>query len=102
MLVLWGTESLHCFVYTVNPRVNVFFSCKALLFCLKPIKENSMASVDQAVMVKWKQTILSTLLTSTSSSGWSTAGVADSKLNQSINFSKVLKCLPYKPSNGYP
>jgi len=77
MLVLWGTESLHCFVYTVNPRVNVFFSCKALLFCLKPIKENSMASVDQAVMVKWKQTILSTLITSTSPSGWSTAGVAD-------------------------
>ena len=54
-----------------------------------------MAAVDQVVMVKWNTNITLTHLLSTPSTGWSTAGVADSKL---ISESLLLKCYPYKPS----
>ena len=54
-----------------------------------------MAAVDQVVMVKWNINITLTHLLSTPSTGWSTAGVADSKL---ISESLLLKCYPYKPS----
>ena len=46
-------------------------------------------------MVKWNINIPLTYLRSTPSTGWSTAGVADSKF---ISESLLLKCYPYKPS----
>ena len=46
-------------------------------------------------MVKQQQRFTLTYLRSTSPSGWSTAGVADSKF---ISESLLLKCYPYKPS----
>jgi len=43
-----------------------------------------VAAVDQVVMVKWNTNITLTYLRSTPSTGWSTAGVADSNLYPSL------------------
>jgi hypothetical protein len=77
-------------VNTVNHPLCVLFSCKALLLLYKLIKEGSVAAVDQAIMVKWKTTSLSTSLQSTPPTGWSTAGVADSNfIPKSLSFTSV-------------
>jgi hypothetical protein len=76
-------------VHTVNHCVIVLFSCKAYVLLFKLIKEKKR-TVGQlwtkAYLLKWTHTILSTSLLSTSSTGWSTAGIADSKLNQILYF----------------
>ncbi len=74
MLVLLGTEFPYFFcIYCETPLI-VLFTC-----FLRLIKEDSVAAVNQPIMVKWRHNILSTSLLSTSTDGWSTAGVADSK-----------------------
>jgi len=49
-----------------------------------------VAAVDQVVMVKWNNNITLTYLRSTPSTGWSTAGVADSNfIPESLSFTSV-------------
>jgi len=49
-----------------------------------------VAAVDQVEMVKWNINIPLTSLQSTSSTGWSTAGVADSNfIPESLSFTSV-------------
>jgi len=73
-----------------------------LIVLFKLNKREQVGSCGQGYMVKWTHTILSTSLSSTSLTDWSTVGVADYKITKVFSLSKCNTCLPYKPSNWYP
>ena len=96
MLVLMGTWFPSFSVYTVSHGVIVLFSYKAYVLFLKLIKEKSM--VDQSLHVKVRPNICLTYLSSISTTGWSTAGVADSKYIKVFIF---YKCFHTNHQCGY-
>ncbi len=60
-------------------------------------KRGSVAAVDQVDLIDGDNILHLTYLTSTSTTGWSTAGVADSNSKLSLYFLSV-ESVPYKPS----